>query len=52
MKTVAIHHPHDPKRPTVISEDLYDPAVHELWSEPEAAEPAVIDAEEDDDDGD
>lgn len=48
---VAIKHPKDPNRPTVIRDDLYDPAVHELWGAPEA-EPEVIEFEDDEDDGD
>ena len=30
---VAIKHPQDPNRPTVISDRMFDPAVHELWVE-------------------
>lgn len=36
MSTVAIRHPHDPKRPTVIRAELYDERIHELWVEPKA----------------
>lgn len=31
---VAIVHPRDPKRPTVIPEEQYNPDLHELWDEP------------------
>lgn len=38
--TVAIHHPRDPSRPTVIPARRYDPARHQIWRsarpEPEA----------------
>lgn len=36
MSTVAIHHPQDPKRPTVIPADRFDASVHERWVEPGA----------------
>ena len=28
---VAIHHPQDPTRPTVIPDAMYDPEIHKLW---------------------
>lgn len=34
MSTVAIHHPRDPKRPTVIPADRFDESVHRKWIEP------------------
>lgn len=34
--TVAIHHPRDPTRPTLIRADRYDPARHRIWGAPEA----------------
>ncbi len=32
-ETVAIHHPNDPTRPTVIRRDRYNPKVHTIWGE-------------------
>lgn len=50
---VAIKHPQDPNRPTVIRDDLYDPAIHELWGAVEASESEVSDPDEGDEhDGD
>lgn len=31
--TVAIHHPQDPTRPTVIPADRYDPDRHTIWGD-------------------
>lgn len=39
--TVAIHHPVDPNRPTVIPKADFDPKTHKLWQEPSDA---VVDA--------
>lgn len=39
-RPVAIQHPSDPNRPTVIRGDLYDPARHKLWGDVEAPAPA------------
>lgn len=34
-ETVAIHHPGDPTRPTVIRADRFDPRRHRRWGEPQ-----------------
>lgn len=51
--TVAVHHPLDPNRPTVIPKADFDPKVHTLWREPGEPEadasqdtPASADADE------
>lgn len=38
MSRIAIHHPKDHTRPTMIAAERYDPDLHELW-DPEAAQP-------------
>lgn len=39
---IAIHHPQDPNRPTVIRKDRFDPKIHKVWREPGAAKlPAI-----------
>lgn len=42
VNTVAVHHPRDPARPTVIPADRYDPEQHTLWGSEQATgdEPA------------
>lgn len=34
MRPVAIRHPQDPTRPTVIPGEMFDPVRHERWVEP------------------
>lgn len=50
-ETVAIHHPHDPLRPTVIPADRYDPDVHRLWDDSGSDEPEHVDVIEEDEEG-
>lgn len=38
MGRIAIKHPDDPTRPTVIPESQYRPEVHELWDAPQEVE--------------
>lgn len=37
-ETVAIHHPRDPTRPTLIPADRYDPDQHHIWNPNNPAE--------------
>lgn len=44
--TVAVHHPRDPTRPTVIPADRYDPEHHKLWDPEPVEEPREIEDRE------